>query len=49
MFEEIMQPLFPSGRAAKCTWQSIKDFRRNGEVVSVIGCGSVAGRGWIER
>jgi hypothetical protein len=48
MREEIMQPLFPSGRAAKCTWQSIKDFVGVWEGVSFIVCWRVAGREWIE-
>ena len=49
MREEIVQPLFLSGKATKWIWQLIKDFRVDGEGGSVIGYGPVANREWIDR
>lgn len=48
MCEEDMQPLFLSGKATKCIWQLINDFWGDGEGGSVIGCGPVANREWID-
>lgn len=49
MREEIVQPLFLSGKATKWIWQLIKDFRVDGEGGSAIGYGPVANRERIDR